>query len=72
MNRTGVVLAAAAVGAGKLLLRARSAHWGATDAEVAGASPGDEVVMHANVTTTRAVTVHAPAAAVWPWLAQLG
>jgi hypothetical protein len=72
MNRTGVLPAAAAVGAGTVLLRGRLAHWGATGAEVRGALPGDELVAHANVTTTRAITVHAPAAAVWPWIAQLG
>jgi hypothetical protein len=72
MNRTGFVLAAAAVGIGEVLLRARLAHWGATGAEVRGALPGDELVARANVTTTRAITVHAPAAAVWPWIAQLG
>lgn len=72
MNRTGVVLAAAAVGVGKIALRGRLMRWGATDAEVRGALPGDELVAHPDVTTTRATTVHAPAAAVWPWIAQIG
>jgi hypothetical protein len=72
MNRTGAALAVTAVGIGKVLLRARLAHRGATDAEVRGALPGDGLVAHADVTSTRAITVHAPAAAVWPWIAQLG
>lgn len=72
MNRGGVALAGAAVGVGTALLRRRMAHWGATGAEVRGALPGDELVSPAEVTTTRAITVGAPAAAVWPWIAQLG
>lgn len=34
--------------------------------------PGDDLLPHATLQTTRAVTVHAPAAAVWPWLVQMG
>lgn len=70
MNRAGVV--AAAVVVAMIALRARLARWGATDAEVRGVLPGDELVAHPDVTATRAVTVHAPAAAVWPWIAQIG
>jgi hypothetical protein len=48
------------------------AHWGATTAEIDAALPGDELVEGADLTTTRAVTVYARAAEVWPWIAQLG
>ncbi len=72
MNRTGAVLAAVAVGVGKAVLRPRLAHWGATDGEARGGLPGDGFVGHADVSTTRAITVHAPAPAVWPWIAQIG
>jgi hypothetical protein len=34
--------------------------------------PGDEVMPRADLRATRAVTVHAPADVVWPWIAQLG
>lgn len=34
--------------------------------------PGDDLVVHANLTATRGITVHRPAAEVWPWIAQLG
>jgi hypothetical protein len=34
--------------------------------------PGDELVSEANYRTTRAITIDAPAAAVWPWLVQIG
>lgn len=73
MNTTAAVaLATAAVAGGTITLRARLARWGSTDAEVHGALPGDELVAHPDVTATRAITVHAPAAAVWPWIAQIG
>ena len=48
--------------------------WGATEAEVLRTLPGDEILPNADsrTGTTRAITVQAPIAAVWPWLAQLG
>ena len=48
--------------------------WGATRADVLRPLPGDEVIPDADARTgtTRAITIHAPIAAVWPWLAQLG
>jgi hypothetical protein len=46
--------------------------WGATDAEVASAMPGDELVPHRSFTATRAITVAAPPEDVWPWILQLG
>ena len=45
--------------------------WGATDQEVHRAMPGDDLPPHAT-STTRAITIAAPAGQVWPWLAQLG
>ncbi|MBN9102629.1 MULTISPECIES: hypothetical protein [unclassified Pseudonocardia] len=48
------------------------AHWGATTDEIAAELPGDELVEASDLTTTRAVTVYARAAEVWPWIAQLG
>jgi hypothetical protein len=46
--------------------------WGATDAEVAAAMPGDDMLPRAQFRPTRAVTIGAPPAAVWPWLVQVG
>lgn len=46
--------------------------WGATPAEAAEALPGDELVPDADGGATRAIWIDAPAAAVWPWLAQMG
>jgi hypothetical protein len=44
------------------MLRARRARWGATDAELARAYPGDDVVPNPKWGWSHAVTVHAPAA----------
>ena len=53
-------------------VRSRHLRWGATDAEVAGEMPGDELVAHSSFSATRAITIDAPSSAVWPWIAQLG
>jgi hypothetical protein len=54
------------------LIRRRHLRWGATDAEVAGAMPGDELVPATSFSATRAITIDAPPEAVWPWLVQIG
>lgn len=46
--------------------------WGATPEEVARRLPGDELVTHPTFNATRAITVGAPPAEVWPWLVQVG
>ena len=46
--------------------------WGATDAEVAQRLPGDDMSPAPLFNATRAITIAAPPAAVWPWLAQIG
>jgi len=53
-------------------LRPRALAWGATCDEVVRPLPGDDLVAYPLYVTTRAITVGAPAAAVWPWLVQLG
>lgn len=55
-----------------LLLRRPILTWGATDAEAESRLAGDELLEHADGVATRAITIHAPASAVWPWLAQMG
>ena len=55
-----------------LIARPYHLRWGATDAEVAMAMPGDALIAAEAVTSTRAVTIHAPAATVWAWLVQTG
>jgi hypothetical protein len=46
--------------------------WGATTEEAESRLPGDELLEEADGVTTRAITINAPAAAIWPWLAQMG
>jgi hypothetical protein len=68
-------LAAAAVLAAlayRAFLRDRMLTWGATEAEAHARLPGDELLEEADGVATRAITIDAPAAAVWPWLAQMG
>ena len=55
-----------------LTLRRRVLTWGATGAEVSEALPGDELLADPDGTSTRAITIDAPARFVWPWLAQMG
>ena len=50
----------------------RISRWGATSEEVDRSLPGDGEVPHPQVASTRAISIHAPARAVWPWLAQMG
>ena len=45
---------------------------GATDEEVAARLPGDAIVAAPMWRSTRAVTVRAEPADIWPWLAQMG
>ena len=54
------------------LIRRRHLRWGATNAELAGEMPGDEIVPNPSFNTTRAITIEAPPEAVWPWLVQIG
>ena len=54
------------------LLRRPILTWGATDEEAVERLPGDELLENADGVATRAITIDAPTAAVWPWLAQIG
>jgi hypothetical protein len=46
--------------------------WGASADEAAARLPGDELLENADGVATRAITIDAPPAAVWPWIAQMG
>jgi len=74
LNRAGVALGS--IGAAtllyRLLLRRPILSWGATDAEATARLPGDELLEEADGVATRAITIDAPASAVWPWIAQMG
>ena len=53
-------------------LRSWRTTWGATSTEVSRSLPGDDLVPHPKWQWTHAVTIRAPAAAIWPWMAQMG
>ncbi len=70
-----VVLAAAVGGAAVAYWRPGAtldAGLGGTSEEAAASLPGDELLEDADGVATRAITIDAPAAAVWPWIAQMG
>ncbi len=47
-------------------------NWGASQQEIASAMPGDGILSDPNFNATRAVTVEATPAEIWPWLVQMG
>ena len=53
-------------------LRPAMLMWGATPEERTADLPGDDMVTHPRNLWTRAITIDAPPAAVWPWLVQMG
>jgi hypothetical protein len=61
----------AALGAYRFSIQPWQHRWGATDQEVHRAMPGDDLIPDA-ASTTRAISIAAPAERVWPWLVQLG
>lgn len=54
------------------LIRPLHLRRGATSAEVHGAVAGDGLLPVSHFTATRAITIDAPPADVWPWLMQVG
>ena len=64
--------AAVALETARRLAREQVLTWGATGDEAQQTLPGDELLAEADVLSTRAVTIDAPPAAVWPWLVQMG
>jgi hypothetical protein len=78
MNRLTRAAAGTSLAAGlgslayPLFFRRRCLTWGARPGEVATKLPGDELLADAGVVSTRAITIGAPPAAVWPWLVQMG
>jgi hypothetical protein len=62
----------AAVAAYPRLWRRQCLTWGATAAEAGMAMPGDDLLPRPDLLATRAITIEAPASAIWPWLVQMG
>ena len=75
MPKKALVTAGALIGGAVLyfrFLRGPTLTWGATPEEAGRRLPGDELLEEADGTATRAITINAPPAAVWPWIAQMG
>jgi hypothetical protein len=53
-------------------VRPRMLTWGATEEEVAGTYPGDEIIPEPGSGATMATTLPSPPGRVWRWLAQMG
>jgi hypothetical protein len=76
--RNAIVALASALAAGGavygLIIRPHISRWGATDGELRGALPGDELDSPYGYRpiSTRAITIDAPPEEVWPWLVQMG
>jgi hypothetical protein len=74
-KRRSIPAAAALLGLAvlyRMLLREPILTWGATAEEARKRLPGDELLEDADGVATRAITIDAPASAVWPWIAQMG
>lgn len=73
-TRRPLVALAVLTGLVALAARYRAWHlaWGATEAEVSGPMPGDELLQRAQFVATRAISIGAPPDRVWPWLVQVG
>jgi hypothetical protein len=54
------------------LLRRWHLNWGADPAEIEARMPGDDLFPRAQYRSTRAISIAAPPAEVWPWLVQVG
>jgi len=67
----GLVVAAAALSY-PWLFRRPCLTWGARPEEVTRELPGDDLLASPDILATRAISIDAPAAAVWPWLVQMG
>jgi hypothetical protein len=65
-------LVVGAAAAYPLVWRERCLTWGATPNEAHGEIAGDEYLPDADLISTRAIEIDAPAAVVWPWLVQMG
>ncbi|ELZ94777.1 hypothetical protein C440_06872 [Haloferax mucosum ATCC BAA-1512] len=62
----------AIAGAYHFAVRPWHRQWGATNDEATESLPGDDFVSDCDVSSTRGITIAAPARVVWPWLVQLG
>jgi hypothetical protein len=68
-----LVVIAAVWAAYRFVIRPWHLTWGAAPDEISAVQPGDEYVSNpASAVRTRAITIHATPAQIWPWLVQIG
>lgn len=73
IRRIGIALGVvAAAGASLAAVRRLSLRWGTSGDETTRPLPGDDLIGTADLQSTRAISIAAPRAAVWPWIAQIG
>jgi len=75
MKRRAAAAGTAVIGSAAayfLVVRPWQLRWGATDEERGATLDGDDLITNPDLVATRAITVHALADQVWPWIAQLG
>jgi hypothetical protein len=74
MKRRAAAAGTAVIGsaAAYFLVRPWQLRWGATDEERGVTLDGDDLLPNPDLVATRAITVHALADQVWPWIAPLG
>src|ERR1051325_3006325 len=69
----GVLIAVGILGVVAIILLMPSMdRWGATQAEISGSFPGDELVPSPRITYTRAISINAKPEEIYPWIVQLG
>lgn len=68
----GAVTTMAAYGAYRYAVRPWYESWGVDPAEKERLLPGDELLAAPVASETRGITIEAPAAAIWPWIVQMG
>jgi hypothetical protein len=75
MKRRAAAGGAAVIGSAAaylLVVRPWQLRWGTTNEERDATLTGDDLIPTPDLMATRAITVHARADQVWPWIAQLG
>jgi hypothetical protein len=65
-------MAATTIASYWLFIRPWMLRWGMPEGEAPAPLPGDALVEHPMLETTRAITIQAPVEKVWPWLVQIG
>jgi hypothetical protein len=72
MKRKAFIIGLAAISAVIWFLRRYGLHSGASWAEYRQALPGDRMIPRPDLEITNAISIHAPAEKIWPWLVQMG